>query len=441
MNITKQSIDALNAVLTVEIEPADYQDAVAKVLKDYRKNANVPGFRKGHLPMGLVKKQYGKAVKIEEINKVLQKALNSYIIEEKLDILGAPLPKIAEDLDWDSEQFSFDFELGLAPEIKVSFPKKDKITAYKIVADKELIDREVENLQNKFGSLKTQNKVEKKSTVNVTFVNEEKEINKDFSFEISATKDAKKWTGKKVNDVLTISSQELFEDNHMLMKALGVDHDEAHDLDVPVTCTINEISYREPAELNQELFDKVFGEGKVKSEKELREKMKEDAERQFEGQSDQQLLNAVTDYLIDNTSFDLPDEFLKRWLQTAGQKELTPEEAEEEYNNSLKGIRYQLIEEQIRRENENLQVTQEELQNFIKERTKAQLAQFGMLNPTDEELNSFIQHIASNQEEVRNMENQLRGQKLLDFYKEKISFKVKEVNYEDFFKEVYKIEK
>ncbi len=441
MNITKQSIDALNAVLTVEIEQADYQDAVTKVLKDYRKNANVPGFRKGHLPMGLVKKQYGKAVKVEEINKVLQKALNSYIIEEKLDILGAPLPKMTEDFDWDNEKLSFDFELGLAPEIKVSFPKKDKLTAYKIVADKELIDREVENLQKKFGALKTQNKVQKKSSVNVTFVNEEKEINKDFTFDISATKDSKSWTGKKVNDTITVSSQELFTDNHLLMNALGITHDEAHDLDVPVTCTINEISYKEPAELNQELFDKIFGKDKVKSEEELREKLKEDAEKQFAGQSDQQLLNSVTDYLIDNTSFDLPDEFLKRWIQTAGQKELTPEEAEEEYNNSLKGIRYQLIEEQIRRENENLQVTQEELQNFIKERTKAQLAQFGMLNPTDEELNSFIQHIASNQEEVRNMENQLKGQKLLDFYKEKISFKTKEVNYEDFFKEVYKIEK
>ena len=155
MNITKENVDALNAVVKVDIVAEDYQTKVTEVLQDYRKKANIPGFRKGHVPMGMVKKQYGKSIMIDEVNKLLQESLNKFLTEEKLDILGNPIPRVQEDFSWDTETFSFEFELGLAPEFTVDLSAKKKITQYNIVADDALIDKEVENLQSRYGKMNT----------------------------------------------------------------------------------------------------------------------------------------------------------------------------------------------------------------------------------------------------------------------------------------------
>ena len=178
MNITKENVDALNAVVKVDIVAEDYQPKVTQVLQDYRKKADIPGFRKGHVPMGMVKKQYGKSVMIDEVNKLLQETLNKFLTEEKLDILGNPLPKVQDDFSWDAESFSFEFELGLAPEFDVDLSAKKKITQYNIVADDALIDKEVENLQARYGKMNAVDVVAETSNVTGTFVNEEKEINK-----------------------------------------------------------------------------------------------------------------------------------------------------------------------------------------------------------------------------------------------------------------------
>lgn len=440
MNITKESIDALNAVVKVEIAAADYQNKVEEILQDYRKKADIPGFRKGHVPMGMVKKQYGKSIMIDEVNKLLQESLNNYLVEEKLDILGNPLPKMQEDFDWDTQDYSFEFELGIAPQFDVDLTAKKKITQYNIVADDELLDKEVENLQKRFGKLVAQDEVVEGVNIAGTFVNEEKSLEKKSTIELATLKgkpNKKKFIGKKVGDVVELKSKGLFDDSHKLMGALGLSHDEIHDLDIPLTFTIEEINITELAEINQELFDKIFGEGIVKSEEELILKIKEDAEKQFQTQADQQLLNAVTEYLVENTKFDLPAEFLKKWIAVAGEKPMTPEQAVEEYDKSEKGLRYQLIEGKILKDN-NLQINIDELKDFTKGFVKSQMAQYGQLNPEEKELDEIAQRVLGNQDEAKRLQEQLVSKKLLDFYKENITFKVKAVNYEKFVKEVYK---
>ena len=440
MDITRENTDALNAVVKVDIIADDYQPKVDKILVDYRKKADIPGFRKGHVPMGMIKKQYGKSVMIDEVNKLLQDSLNKYLTEEKIEILGNPIPKSQENFTWDTKNFSFEFELGLVPQFEVNLTSKKKITQYVINADDSLIDKEVENLQSRYGKMSAVDIINENTNVTGTFVNEEKEIENKSTINLSDIKgktNLKKFLGSKVGDVIELKTKSLFSDDSKLMGALGLSNEEIEGLNIKVLFTIEETTEIELADLDQELFDKLFTDGSVKSVTELRNKIKEDAEKQFLQQADQQLLNSVTEFLIDNTSFDLPSEFLQKWLATAGEKQLTPEEAAEEYNKSEKGLRYQLIQEKILKEND-IKLDYEELKEYAKGFIRTQMAQFGNMNPEDAELDDIANRILGNQEEAKKLQDQLMSQKLMTFYKEKMTFKTKKVTYEGFIKEVYK---
>jgi len=440
MDITRENTDALNAVVKVDIIADDYQPKVDKILVDYRKKADIPGFRKGHVPMGMIKKQYEKSVMIDEVNKLLQDSLNKYLTEEKIEILGNPIPRSQENFTWDTKNFSFEFELGLVPQFEVNLTSKKKITQYVINADDSLIDKEVENLQSRYGKMSAVDIINENTNVTGTFVNEEKEIENKSTINLSDIKgktNLKKFVGSKVGDIIELKTKSLFSDDSKLMGALGLSNEEVEGLNIKVLFTIEETTEIELADLDQELFDKLFTDGSVKSVTELRNKIKEDAEKQFLQQADQQLLNSVTEFLIDNTSFDLPSEFLQKWLATAGEKQLTPEEAAEEYNKSEKGLRYQLIQEKILKEND-IKLDYEELKEYAKGFIRTQMAQFGNMNPEDAELDDIANRILGNQEEAKKLQDQLMSQKLMTFYKEKMTFKTKKVTYEGFVKEVYK---
>jgi len=438
MKITRENIDALNAVVKVDIAKEDYSEKVEKILSDYRKTANIPGFRKGHVPMGMVKKQYGKAVLAEEVNKILQENLNKYLSEEKIDLLGNPLPKM-KDIAWEDDDYSFEFELGLSPEFDVDLKTKKAITRYDVKADDKMIDDQVKNIQKQYGKIIAQNEVEKDSEITGTFTNEAEGIENKFTFTLDQIKgktNEKKFIGAKPGDQINLKTKGLFKDDHVLQNALKVEHDKAHGLEIEVNFELNEANKREAAELNQELFDKLFGEGNVKSTDELKAKIKEDAEKQFTQQADQKFLNDVTEYLVDNTKFDLPSEFLTKWMQTAGEKELTLEEAKAEYEKSEKSIRYQLIEGKLMKDND-LKVDFEDVKESAKGMIKMQMAQFGQTNPSEKELDDIAARVLANQEEVRKISEQVVSQKLLDLYKEKANVKTKELSYEDFVTEVY----
>ncbi|PCJ97458.1 MAG: trigger factor [Flavobacteriaceae bacterium] len=439
MNITKEQIDELNAVVKVAVTKDDYQDKVESILKDYRKQANIPGFRKGQVPMGLIKKQYGKAVLVDEVNKLLQDNLNKYLTEEKLDVLGNPLPKQQDNFDWETEEFSFEFELGLAPNFEVPLKTKKSILHYTIVADKKMVDEQIDRIQKQYGKLINKNEVAKNNEVIGVFKNKAEEIENKATIELDKIKSKKileSLLGKKAGDIVTIKTKGLFKEDYLLSSALGIDKEKAEKLNIEVDFTIEEINEREPAELNQELFDKLFGKDTVKTEAELKAKIKEDSEKQFEQQSDQKLLNDITEHYISNVKFDLPTGFLKKWIQVTGEKPLTEEEANEEFAKSEKGLRYQLIEGKIIKEN-NIEIQFDELKEFAKGFIKSQMAQYGQLNPAEEELDNIAARIMGNQDEVKRLSEQLMSQKLLNLYKEKSNLKTKEITYENFVKEVY----
>ncbi|MCX6172575.1 MAG: trigger factor [Flavobacterium sp.] len=439
MNITRNNVDALNAVITIEVAKSDYAEKVQKKLADYRKNAAIPGFRKGAVPMSLIQKQYGKAVLLEEVNKLLQDNLNNYLVAEKLDILGNPLPKVTEDFNWDVEEYKFEFELGLTPEFNVDLAAKNNLLQYKIVADDKMLKDQIARIQKQYGKLIAKDTVEEGNDVSGIFANEDKGINNrtTLSLDVFADKKTvKSFIGKKVGEVITLKTKGLFDDDHKLMDFLAVGHDDVHGLDIEVTFTIDEVTTHEPATLDQELFDKLFGPKAVTSVEELKAKIKEDAEKQFTQQSDQKFLNDVTEFLIASTKFELPAQFLKKWIQTAGENPLSPEDAEAEYAKSENGLRYQLIEGKIIAEN-NLQITFEDLKSYTSEVIKKQMAQFGQMNPTDEDVQGIVARVMSNQDEVKRLSEQVMNEKMLNLFKDKVKAKSKEVSYDDFIKAMY----
>jgi trigger factor len=436
MKITRENIDALNAVVKVDIAKADYSEKVEKILTDYRKTANIPGFRKGHVPMGMVKKQYGKAVLAEEVNKILQENLNKYLTEEKIDVLGNPLPRM-KDISWEDDDYSFEFELGLSPEFDVDLSAKTKITRYDVKADDKMIDDQIENIQKQYGKIIAQNEISADSEITGTFSNETEGIENKFTFTLDQIKgktNEKKFIGAKAGDQINLKTKSLFKDTNVLKNALKVE--QADGLEIEVNFEVNETNGRELADLDQDLFDKLFGKDTVTSVSEVKEKIKADAEKQFAQQADQKFLNDVTEHLVDNTKFDLPSEFLTKWMQTAGEKQLSLDEAKAEFEKSEKSIRYQLIEGKLMKDND-LKVDFEDVKENAKGMIKMQMAQFGQTNPSDKELDDIASRVLSNQDEVRKISEQVVSQKLLNLYKEKTKVKTKELSYEDFVTEVY----
>ena len=439
MNITRNNVDALNAVVTVEVNKSDYADKVQEVLTNYRKNASIPGFRKGAVPMTLIQKQYGKAVLLDEVNKLLQESLNNYLVEEKLDILGNPLPKVTEDFNWDTEDFKFEFELGLAPEFSVDLGAKTSVVKYNVVADDTMLNGQIARIQKQYGKVIAKDKVEEGNDVAGIFANEERGINNRTTLDLEDLADkkaVKAILGKKVGDVVTLKTKGLFNDDHKLMDVLNIGHDDVHGLDIELTFTIDEVIGYEPATLDQELFDRLFGPKVVTSVDELKAKIKEDAERRFAQKADQKFLNDVTEFLVESTKFDLPAEFLKKWIQTTGENPISAEEAATEYERSEKGLRYQLIESKIMKDN-NLQITFDELKDYTSGLIKQQMAQFGQMDPSDEDVQGIVARVMSNQDEVRRLSEQVMNQKMLDLFKNSVKAKTKEVNYEDFVKAMY----
>ena len=438
MKVSRKDKDKLNSILSVSIDKSDYHSNVEKVLTDYRKKANIPGFRKGHTPIGLIKKQYGLSVKVDEINKVMQKALNDFLTDEKLAILGNPVPIEQVDLDWNSENLTFDFEIGLSPEFEVSLKNKKAINSFEVEVDSKMIDDQIKNMQNQYGKLLSKNTVEEGLEINGTFTNEEFEVNNPTTFQLKNLKgksNIEAFKNLKIGENLDLKTKELFKEGSDLSFHLKL-NDQNKDQINQVKFLLNEINERQPADLDQDLFDKLFGKNAIKSVTEFKDKLKSDAQANFVNQTDQKLLNDINDYLIENTKFDLPDIFLKKWMMTAGENKLSKEEAEEEYVKSEKGLRYQLIEAKIIDENE-IKIDFEQIKNFSKDLIKIQMKQYGQNNPDDKELDSISERVLSNKDEVKRISDQLLSQKLIKLFKSNLKLKNNKVSYEKFIEMAY----
>ena len=437
MKITKKELSPLHAILTVAVTKEDYSEKVENLLKDYRKRASIPGFRKGQVPMSLIKKQYEQGVKAEEINKLLQQSLSEYIQKEKLDLLGNVLPKEVEDFDWNNDPLTFEYEIGLAPAVEPAFPSKKTINHYEITVSDKSLKEQVERLRKQYGTLETQAEATADSEITATVTFDDQTNKATFSVkDLKGKKNQSAFIGKKVGESLSLKTKGLFEETSVLARVLGVAADEAEKLSTEISFAIEEINLRKAAALDQAFYDKLFGADKVTSEDEMKQRIKEDSEAQFEQQSDQKLMNDVTEKLIEESKFDLPKEFLIKWMQHGGEKPLTEEEAMTEYERTEKGIRYQLLESKLI-EQHGIKIEFEDLKEFTKGYVASQMAQFGRMNPTDEELESITASIMQNEEEVRRLSSQLINERILDLFKEKAKLKKKKVTFEEFAKEAY----
>ena len=439
MDIKRVAIDAVSEVIEMTVVHMDYKGQVQKRINEKMPLATVKGFRKGAVPRELVEKQYGKAIKVEEVNKVVALALERFIQSERLNLLGTPLAKVNENFSWDNEEMVFEYEIGLVPNFELDLEAKNNIVKYVISADDKMINDQVTRIQKQFGTAIPQDVVAQDSDISGTFVNDAKGINNTTTISLTIFKDKKtadKFIGKKVGDVVTVNTKGLFEDDHQLMDVMKVNHDDVHGLEVDVDFTIESINGTNLAELNQELFDKLFGAGTIATLEELKAKIKEDAENHLAQQSEQKLMGDVTDFLIENTKFDLPDAFLKRWLQTVGEKKLSPAEAEMEYAKSEKGLRFQLIEGKALAQS-NIQLNFEDLKTFTTKNIRQQMVQFGQTNPTDADVESIVARVLSNQEEVKRLSDQVVAEKMLELFKEKANPTTKEVTYDQFVAAMY----
>lgn len=438
MKVSRKNIDKLNSLLSIEVVKKDYESNVDKVLVDYKKRANIPGFRKGHTPIGLIKKQYGLSVKVDEVNKVIQKALSDFLTAEKLAILGNPIPKENKKLDWNSDDMTFEFEIGLSPEFEVSLKNKKAIESFQIEADTKMIDSQIENIQNQYGKLVSKNSISDGFEINGSFINKELNVDNTTTFQLKNIK-GKANIGSikrmKIGEVITLKTNGLFVKDSDLDFHLKLNDDNKGEIN-HVDFNLKEINEKIPADLDQDLFDKLFGKDTIKSVTELRGKLKADAEKNFVNQSDQKLLNDVTEYLIDNTKFNLPEKFLMKWMETAGENKLSKEDAEAEFKKSEKGLRYQLIESKII-ENNKIKIDLDQIKVFSKDLIKTQMMQYGQMNPEEKELESISQRILSNKDEVKRISDQLLSQKLITLFKSELKFKTKKVSYEKFVEMAY----
>ena len=441
MKITQEKKDDLNALLKINLSSKDYQQKVNDVIKNYCKTANVPGFRKGKVPAGQIKKMYGKSILVEEVNKLLQDSIYKYITENKIEVLGNPLP-LENNIDWEnSVDFEFKFEMGLAPDFKVDLDKKVKFNFYKIKADKKMIDHYCNDVAKRYGSMIHPDISEENDLILGDFVQLDNKKNileggishtASVALDVIMDKKSKKsliGVSKDSEVIIRINKNFSKDVSHML----NINKEQADLLDSNFKFTVKNISRMNPSDLNQDLFDKVFGKGSVNNKKEFRSKIQDEIEKSFIVESDRKLKNDVVLHLINKLNLKLPDEFLKKWLLQTNDKNLTSEQIEAEYTQYSKSLRWQLIENKIIKEN-NLEVTNEDVLNHTKDLIKQNFAQYGQKAPEENKLTEIAGKVLENEDERKKVYNQLYDFKTLSLYKRKFKLNDKSVTYDEFVK-------
>lgn len=444
MNIIQENIDELNAVLKVKVVANDYLPKVETALKDYQKKASIPGFRPGKVPTGMIKKMYGKSIMVEEINKLLSDSLYTYLHENKIEVLGNPLPKADSVIDWDNQQeFEFLYEMGLAPKFNVDLSAKDKFIYQTVKIDDELVNKYVTDIAKRYGKVENVEVSGEADLLNGDFVELDSNgeilaggIFKTGSLFLDRVKDEttkKALIGLKKEDKVVVEANKLSENATDLAALLGIDKEKAEGLNCKLQFTVKGVSRLAAAEINQEFFNKIYGEGNVSTEEEFKLKIKDELANMFVNDSERKFYNDVVEHLMNKVNFNLPTEFLKRWIVAANEKPVTFEQVDAEFDNYSKGLKWQLIENKIIKEN-NLEVTKDEVVEHTKELILQQFAQMGQGPMGDEELNQTAQRVLSNQEEAKKLYEKLYGQKVMELFKTKFTLENKEVAYDDFFK-------
>jgi trigger factor len=445
MNITRENIDNLNAVLTLNVEKADYEATVNDVLKNYRKKANMPGFRPGMVPAGLIKKMYGKAALAEEINKIISKSLTDYIREEKLNVLGEPLPNEEKQpvIDWDNQSdFQFVYDVAMAPEFEVTLDSSVKLPYFAIVADDEMVNKQVDAYAARLGENKVVESVEEKDTVRGTFVQLDEtgnELENGIKAEkvviaIDLIKDEETkaaFIGKTAGDVVVFDPVKAYDNKHEVSHMLNISHEEAETLSGNFSFTIEEVLRFEKAELNPDLFSKIYGEDSgISTEEEFRAKVRAEIEENFIYSSDYKFALDSRESLVNSIQFDLPKAFLKRWIKVTNEK-LTDEQIEADFDHFMTDLKWQLIKDKIVRDNE-LKVTEDDVRALAKEMAAMQFRQYGLNNVGEEHLENYANHMLAKEEDRRRIVNKKQEDVIVATIKSKVALDMKEISYDEF---------
>ena len=446
MNVSLKNNDAVSGILTLKVEKTDYDAQVEKGLRQYRQKANMPGFRKGMVPMGMIKKMYGKYVLAEEVNKVVSENLFKYISENKINILGEPIPNEAEQkpIDFDTQdEFEFVFDIAIAPEINVKLTKRDKLTSYEIEVDDEMLNKQIDSYRKNFGSYDSveddiQESDMVKGIVSELDNGEPKEggiLIEDavlMPMYIKGKKEQAKFIGSKLNDIIVFNPHKAYKGAAAeIASFLKVDKEIAEEIKSDFRFEIKEITRHKEAELNQEMFDKVFGEGTVKTEDEFREQVKASLIEQFRPQSEYKFMLDARELLIKKAGdIQFADDILKRWLLTANEK-TTVEKVEEDYPKVIEDLKYHLTKEKIVKEND-LKVEDADLEHIAKQVAKSQFAQYGMLSVPDDVLNNYAADMLKKKDTLQNIVDRAIEEKLSIWLKEQVKIEPKSITFDEF---------
>jgi trigger factor len=444
MNITQEKINNLNSVLTVKIQPEDYRERVEKAIKTQAKKAKLPGFRPGMVPSSHIKRMYGKSILVDEINNLLSDSLNNYINENKLEVLGQPLPKVddSKEFNWDyNDEFEFNYELGLAPEFDLNFSEKDKLAYYQIKVDSETLESRIKNLRKSYGKMTNPEVSAEDDVLYAEFVQLspdgsvfEEGISNTATLRLDLVKDEqirKSLIGLKQGDEVTVDLQKALDNNTAaLAKLLGISEEDARDLQSEFRLTVKNINRLEEADFNQEFFDKIFPDGSVTTEEDFRAKVTEELEGMMVQNSDQKLHNDIIAYGLDKANLELPDDFLKRWLKETNQN-ITEEELEKGYDDFARNLKWTLVENKVIKENK-IEINYEDVLATAKQKLDAQFRMYSPQPIPDEQLTQYSVQFLQNKENANRTFEEVKAQKVFEYLKTVVTLDKKEIEYNKF---------
>lgn len=439
MNISRENIDALNAIITIDIEKADYEPKVDEVLNNYRKKASMPGFRPGKVPFGMIKKMYGKAALVEEVNKLVGEKLMGYISENEINILGEPLPSDKmETIDFDKEvdTIQFKFDIAVAPEFSLEVNNKIKVPYYTINITDEMVENQVKMLISRFGKNEKVEVVGEKSMIKGAVSQEGGISNESAVISTSVMKDEAekaKFVGAKIGDEVKFDIRKTFPNDTEISYILGISKEEAAEINGEFAFVVNEVTEFIDAELNQEVFDQVFGEGVVKSEEEFKAKAKEDLAKTNAFEEEYRFALDVQKVVMDKVSMELPEAFLKRWLQAINRdnEKFTPELLESEFPRFIEDLKWQVVKNSVMKKND-LKIEYADTLAYAKKSAQAQFLQYGLTNVPEENLNNYAVSLLKNEQQARQMTEGAINDKVVAFFKENVKLDNKSVTRDEF---------
>ena len=444
MNISQERIDNLNAIVKINIDPADYQPRVDKAIKDQAKKAKIPGFRPGMVPASHIKRMYGKSILVDEINNMLSDTLNKYLEDEQLEVLGQPLPKVdeAKEYNWDfADNFEFNYEVGLAPEFAIDFSLNDHLTQYVIKVDEETLASRIKNIRKSYGKM-TNPDVSAGDDVLYSELTQlspdgsvfEDGISNTASVRLDQIKDdaiKASLIGLKKDDEVVLDLQQAFaNDAAKVAGLLNIDEETAADLKSNFRLKVKNVNRLEEGDLNQEFFDKLFGEGAVTTEEEFRAKITAELEGMMVQDADRKLQDDIYLYALSKVNFELPDEFLKRWLKATNEK-LTAEELAGGYKDFAQNLKWTLIENKVIKDNK-LEIKYEEVLDLAKERLGQQFRMYSPQGIDDEQLGQYAVQYLQNRENANKIFEDVKAFRVFDFIKSVVTLDNQEISYTDF---------